>query len=366
MNDVTVREMNTKDVSDKSITLLEEAVKQFLGVRPWVTDWRKEYDPHCENSDFALTMGSYFETIFQTKLWPQNDFQLFCLSPAVKNLLVNVFYFDEQSVGCFSRYDLFPKTNVKSEIFELSPETNLYFAGRLSPQKNIEFLILTFFYLQILFSSKLTLHLLGDFDNEYHKDIAGCPFGEYKNKIVTLIESLPWPGEAPIFVHGKNETEWLNFIPENGLFFSCSNLISEDFSVTAAQLEEKGRAMLLPYWGGFMDITADNVSFYSAEYIAHSHLDLKTTNSAAKKLAGELIKGNYHKNQTALFKTYFPEQKINRAYLKQKIEENKKRWGSEIDLLVSDQRANFVTTEAGQRLFKECRQFFGRDYQNKI
>jgi glycosyltransferase involved in cell wall biosynthesis len=357
--------MNTKDVSDKSIRLIEVAVKQFLGERPCVTDWGVTPVGPDEKFNYALTMGSYFERIFQIEFWPRNDFELFCLSPAVKNVLVNVFHFDAELVGCFSRYDLFPKTNIALEDFKFTKDTHLFYAGRISPQKNIEFLILTFFYLQMLYSSKLTLHLIGDFDNEYHKDIPGCPYGEYKNKISTLIQSLPWPGSIPELIHGKSETEWVNFIPEHGIFFSCSDLISEDFSVTAAQLEAKGTAMLLPHWGGFADVTADNVRFFPSNLIANSHMDLKAINSSAKKFATEIVEEKFSTEKNNQFQTFFPKKKINRSYLEQKILENKNKWGNEIDFLIKNQLPQFVLTETGQKIFKECRSLFQKDFQNK-
>ena len=193
--------MNKTDISHKSIRMLEEQFTKKRLRKTWVPDWGIQYNTKDAEEIDALLMGSYFERIFQLEFWPSQDFFLFCLSPQVKKILVEVFSFDSEVVGHLSRYELFPLKGHTPEPFIINEKTYFYFGGRLSPQKNIEFLILTVFYLQIFYSSEIELTLLGDYDNEYHKDILGCQFLDYQKKIENLISGLPWAGKKPLIIN---------------------------------------------------------------------------------------------------------------------------------------------------------------------
>ena len=201
----------------------------------------------------------------------------------------------------------------------------------------------------------MTLKLFGQYDNEYHKDILNCPYGDYSLKIKKLIEGLPWPGSPPEFFHDLNEYEWINCVPENGLFFSTTTLISEDFSVAAAQLQEKGKSLLIPSWGGLSDVCGENVRHFSADLIAHSHEDLKVINEKARILAKKVISGQLEISARKEIETLAPEKKMNRHYIQQKIVENREKYGKEIDFLCSGNLHFFTGSSTGQKIFTECR-----------
>lgn len=348
-------EMNKKDVSARSMTILEERASALLG-EIWVPDWNQAYNRQDKISS-VLLMGSYFEKVFHLEDWPDADFSLYVLSPRVKAVLVSLYGFDQEKVGVLSRYEMFPASGQETP-FSFNEGMSLYYSGRLSPQKNIEFLVLSAFYLQMLYSEKISLKMFGEFDNEYHKDILNCPFGDYKNRIEKLIESLPWPGEKPSIHKDLNETQWLEFIPSNGVFLSCSNLISEDFSVVAAQLQGIGKPMIVPSWGGFNDLRGSNVRHFSVDLIGHSHEDFKVMNQKAKAFAAELIQGHYYLLNNSDNTTYRPSEKMNRDYLKEKMSDNRKRYGQAADFLIERNLPAFASSEAGQVFFKECREIF--------
>jgi hypothetical protein len=351
--------MNKKDVSYKSIGMLQKRFASQLKQDVWVPDWGVSFDLEKNDTFDVLLMGSYFERIFQLNFWPAEKFNLYCLSPQVKKILIEVFDFDPEVIGCLSRYQIFPISSSVVEKYEVLKDSHFYYAGRISPQKNIEFIILTIFHMQILYSADITLTLLGDFDNEYHKDILGCHFKDYSQKILTLIESLPWVGEPPKLIHGLNEEEWLREIPAKGIFLSASNLISEDFSVAAAQLQNIGRALLIPKWGGLKDVRGENVRHYQVEQIGHSHEKIRAISQKAKNFAVTVFE-NIDLEVLPLIKTesYFPSRSIDRHYLQKKIELNKAKWGESIDLLVQMKLPAFVATEQGQRVILECRRHF--------
>lgn len=352
----------SNEVSFRSIRMLEERFAERRGRKIWVPDWGRVYQ-HSEEKDLdVLLMGSFFERLFQPEFWPDQEFSLFCLSPKVKDCLVELFGMDPETIGHLSRYDLFPAKETERESYAFNGKTHLYYAGRLSPQKNIEFIILTTFYLQMLFSPEIQLSLFGHFDNEYHKDILGCHFHDYEKKITTLIEGLPWPGAKPLIITGLDEKEWPKKIPARGLFFSASNLISEDFSVTAAQLQEYGRALLLPQWGGLADVRGENVRHYSADYIGHSHLSLKEIKERAKNFAMAALS----KTSPELFRTlpaekavsFIPSRKLCREALQELYLKNTQKWGGDLSFLQDRNLPAFVASEAGQAFFKECRRLF--------
>lgn len=347
--------MNKKrDISFKSMGSLEKKFAIYRQSKVWVPDWGEICNlKDCSNLD-VLIMGSYFERIFQLQYWPGGKFNLFCLSPQVRKILINVFEFDSESVGCLSRYDLFPKSK-SEETLELGHNTHFYCAGRISPQKNFEFVILTFFYLQTLYSPQIKLSIFGDFDNEYHKDIHGCHFMDYSEKISSLIKALPWQGIPPIIISGLNDEEWLNEIPSKGVFFSASTLLSEDFSVSAAQLQQHGRAMLVPRWGGLYDVRGANVRHYNADLIGNSHERLEMIALKARNFAKNLFDEKYLENLPDCQVSFFPLCQIEQSYLKHIFEKNIKRWGDPIQLLEQMNFPVFASTEVGKRVIFECR-----------
>jgi hypothetical protein len=222
-------------------------------------------------------------------------------------------------------------------------------------------LIFTVFYLQIFFSSNIQLKILGDFDSIYHKDVLGCQYSDYSKKILDLISQLPWAGSRPEFIHNLNASEWLNHLPQNGFFISTSNLISEDFSVTAAQLEEIGYPMLLPHWGGFIDAIGSNIKHYSAEIIGSSHQSLSSISRQAKIFSQMIINKQFLtvKNSDSQL-NFIPSKKINLQFLEDIYIKNLEKWGSEIQLLRKREIATFALTQNGQFFFKEYRRLFAK------
>lgn len=347
------------EVSHKSIRMIEKRFTQHRQLPLWVPDW-DIYTPSKMIPDLdVLLMGSFFERIFQPEHWPDGKFNFFSLSSKSRQSLIELYGFEQDVVGLINRNTLFASSKTFSP-FKFNENSTLVYAGRISPQKNIEFLIFTVFYLQIFSSPHITLKLLGNFDSVYHRDILGCNFKDYQKKINALISQLPWPGEKPEIISDLNEDQWLKHLPENGFFISTSNLISEDFSVTAAQLFEIGYPMLLPNWGGFSDVHGPNIKHFSEELISNSHQSISTCSDQAKKFAKLIINKQFLDITQTSSKDIIPSQQIDKSYLENIYQINLKKWGKEIQLLRDKKMSVFALTENGQHFFGELRKLFAR------
>ncbi len=348
-----------QDVCFKSINILEERFNSIRSTSVFVPDkeFSNQSNTSSSNTD-VLLMGRYFERIFQLDHWPKNPFNLFCLSPQVRKILIEVFGFHPEIIGHISRYELFPVDLKDITPLAITEQTHFYFAGRLSPQKNIEFIIFTIFYLQYFLSSKINLTLMGNYDNEHHRDLRGCHVGDYATKIKKIVDSLPWPGEKPTFKHNLDEHEWIKHIPTEGVFLSASNLISEDFSVSAAQLQQIGLPQCLPWWGGFKDIKGENIKHFPASYIAHSNESLNKINTKAKIFAADIAKSSALSNHAHMQKamtTIIPQDKIDLSYLKDRIDYNLKIKGPSLLHLINAEMPRFTLSEEGQQTLSHCR-----------
>lgn len=336
--------------------------QQFTRVRKNITvvpDWGEPFKDSNIPQDYdVLLMGKYFERLFQLDYWPDTEFNLFCLSSQIRNILINVFSVESEIIGCLSRYELFPIEKKIIKPFYLTKKTHFFFSGRLSAQKNIEFLIFTIFYLQIFYSSEIKLTLIGNFDNEYHHDLLGFHYMDYSSKITKLLSELPWTGCQPDIISGLDEHNWTPKIPDEGIFLSTSNLLSEDFSVTSAQLQQLGIPQLVPFWGGFKDVIGEDICHYPETYIAHSHLNLHEINVKAKNFAQIIASGNLflpHEKKPSKAISILPKYKIDKSYLSSCIEKNKRKWGNEIVHLTNEDFPTFALSKTGQDLILECR-----------
>lgn len=354
--------MKEQDISFRSVSLIEKLVCELFKNNVHIPDWGM-----CKNDDIVpecaivLTTGLFYQKVFEIKDWPQNDFSFFCLSSAVKKVLVELLGFDSEVIGVIPRYRLFPP----AQNFITYPgdfNFKLVHAGRISPQKNIEFIIFVTFYFQILLSPSIELTLMGNFDNDHHRNTLGIKNIDYKNKIIRLIDSLPWPGKKPEILSDFNPTEWLTAFPSNGIFFSASNLISEDFSVSIAQIQQSlGSPCLIPYWGGFKDVRGDNIRFYDVNNIATSNEPFEVLSKKAKLFVESYAQKKLFHTPLHLSNTsnFISPQKINRGYLIEKIVENKKRWGDEIKHIENGDFYLFAKSQNGQKFFKEYIKIFG-------
>lgn len=353
--------MKEFDISYRSVSMLEVLVSELLQSPILISDWA-EYLEHNEINKYShvLAAGLFYQKIFEINDWPLSDFSFYCLCSSVKKTLVNLLGFDADVIGVIPRYKLFPvKTNSTLRLDDSN--FSLIHAGRISPQKNIEFIILVSFYFQILHSRNIELTLMGNYDNDYHRNAKGIYTTNYETKIIRLINSLPWIGKKPTVVTSYSQTEWTSHFPANGIFFSASNFISEDFSVATAQVQQfLGNPCLVPYWGGFKDVCGENIMFYDVNCVASSHESLLVTSQKARLFVKSFIDKNLFFSPPDILEQVsleFPV-KINRNYLQERIKKNKEKWGPEIAHIEEGNFHLFAKSENGQSFFKEYFKIF--------
>lgn len=346
--------MTRIDVSSTSMLILEEKCSVLFASDVWIPDWIESRERISNGEKNILLMGSFFERIFQFTYWPDNSFHLFCFSQSVKNILVKMFLFESNTIEVIPRYKLFPICTTLLPFLNESPFT-LVHAGRISPQKNIEFIILINFYFQILVSPDIKLSLMGKFDNEFHHDVLNINFLDYQKKIIHLINSLPWPGEKPVIQSHFKSYEWCSHFPPNGVLISASTLVSEDFSVSAAQAQENGFPILAPYWGGFQDLKGDNVRLFDHKLIGTSYNSFKDISEKAKNFVLKYLDQNiFHTPSNAIiFQNTVTPRAIDKDYLKKKYNDNILKWGKEIGHIADENFPLFAKSENGQKFFRE-------------
>ncbi len=350
--------MITQDPSYKSLELLNLHLSRYFEGPVHFVDL-PESKNHSNNSERVVATGLYYQRIFELDYWPKNRFYLYCLCHSVKKVLVEIFNFDEECIKVIPRYELIPQN--KTPIgFDLNKNLNLVYAGRFSPHKNIEFLIFISFYLQLFKSQDVQLLLMGHFDNEHHRDKLNINHVDYETKILKIIESLPWSGKKPEIISHLSSDEWIKLIPDNCAFITASNVLSEDFSMSVAQLQsEKPIPLILPTWGAFKDIIGSNVNFYDSNLIASTYDSLNIISQKAKKMANIISHENYIKiNQPEIKDTenHIP---IDRIYLEKKINENLKRWGDEeIRHITKGEFFKFANSHNGQVVLTHCKNIF--------
>lgn len=351
--------MNINDPAHKSLNLLFTKVSSLIGEKVFLPDLQDSKNPSGVH-EHVLATGLFYQRVFELNYWPTNDFYLYCLSPAVKNVLTQMLHFDEDVVSVIPRYKLMPK-NTNEADFSLPKNFTLVHAGRISAQKNIEFVIFVHFYFQLLYSAENHLLLLGEYDNEQHRNLKGLYEKNYEDKINQLIGSLPWPGRPPEIIQGLGTVEWLEKISTTGAFFSASNLISEDFSMAVAQVQQSLNIPgILPKWGAFKDVHGKNIRLYDSNFIASSNETLQSISSKAKQFVLAFVKNEllFAPSLSSSEPKLILPRKINRDYLAQKIELNKKHWGKEVEHIINGNFSLFTQSAASQKFFEQYFKIF--------
>lgn len=355
--------MITNDPCFRSLELLNSHITNYLGSKIHLPDLPESINPKEEYEHVVLT-GLFYQRIFQIEYWPENNFYLYCLSPIVKRILIEIFEFDQNVIRTIPRYKLFAKKDFTFPL-KIDSKTKIFTAGRLSPQKNIEFLIFLCFYLQIYVSPNIELSLIGNFDNEHHREQIHITTIEYELKILKLIKSLPWLGHKPQIIKNLDSHTWLNILTPNHVFISSSTLISEDFSVSVAQIQNTFPvACIVPNWGAFHDLEGSNLVHYDSELIADTYQPLNIISKKAKEFAKKLTSSQLSKNPSILpfLQTEIDHQLINKNYLNIIFEKNKSKWGEDIEFIAKGDFHQFVKSENGQLLFKKYKEIFSSKF----
>jgi hypothetical protein len=278
-----------EELSLKSLGILQHQVINYfneIGLSVvWFIDIDKELPEKfsSENNIEVVFFGGFLERCTELKSWPDKHFRLWCLSSAVKDILVKLIGFSDTSLKVIPRYKLFAAPKTVRKWPKLDSEFSFIYAGRISAHKNLECLLYTVFYLQIHFGLKAKLYLMGKDDNLTHRYRPLCVLGSYKMKILTLINRLPWL-DRPEYLGELKENEWSQKDYKNPVFVNFSTYLCEDFSVSVAQAQEQGWPVVLSNWGGLKDVKGD-VLFIPAQMISTTFDSHEIEKKKSKELA---------------------------------------------------------------------------------
>jgi len=245
-----------QDHCSVSIEILRERVLKFFEVNnienPYFADCEEQSVDESKVVNIVL-FGGYLQRILESGCWNFNKFHFWVLSPSVKKVLVEICGLEADSISVIPREELFSISKVKKVSLEKS--VDLVYAGRISRVKNIELLIYTNYYLQVLLKKDIKLNLIGDFDENYH-DYWGyfSSSKSYEEELNELVKSLDWPFSKPVFLRKVDHDKWAlkNFTSPH--YISLSSYLSEDFAVSVAQAQEKGWPCILSNWGAHQDV----------------------------------------------------------------------------------------------------------------
>lgn len=251
------------DSCQTSIDILREKCTKFLvdemgATRIWFPDHCEPYPAASgiEELTDVVFFGRFAQKFLESGNWLGHDFRLWTLCRAARDVLIQLYKIPAAKIGIIPRYRLFPaspSSAVKAPpVDESIIGRNFVFAGRISPTKNIEALLLSISDLQVNYRRRVTLDLFGSFDSEPHPDRGRRARPDYQEVIRDLVQRLPWV-TAPTF-HGKVEPDaWLRDDWASPCFISLSTFACEDFGVSLAQAQSAGWPAWLSDWGGHRD-----------------------------------------------------------------------------------------------------------------
>ena len=125
------------------------------------------------------------------------------------------------------------------------PTIDLVYAGRITPQKNVLELLLTFREAHA-FNPDLRLHIAGEFhDRMYHLHGYKVEIEKFKEAVKAALSS---PG---VIYHGQlGQSQLLELYSNCDYFVSMSTYHDEDFGMSACQAASQGLKLILSDWGG--------------------------------------------------------------------------------------------------------------------
>lgn len=291
------RHFEPHDFCSTSIDMLRERIRKVLEGREDISgqlffpDSGKEANAKWEELDSPLNVflfGDLLRKFFQTGNYVHNEFHFFQLSSPFQAVFHQLLLKKEQfnRSELLSRYELFPQS--RAYDFGMEKEMNLIYAGRLSYQKNIPFLL---YFVKACADLGLGIkaHLYGNYDNQFHEHLGRRNIRPLEDVLKHILEEEEL--RDIIFFRGQVDSKaWPETSVDQPIATSMSTFIGEDFGVSLAQAQEKGWPILCSEFGGHKDIYGESVCFLPSSWIGHSHLPLGIQKILAKKLADNFIK----------------------------------------------------------------------------
>jgi hypothetical protein len=217
--------------------------------------------------------GSHLEKVLRSGNWNNRNYRCWVLSQSVKNMFTEVYGFGAEQVSVIPRYELFPIQNKFRRKINKQDKYSLVYSGRISPIKNIELLIFTYYFFIQQLKSVPPLYLIGPFDSEV---LPGDKKrnGNYKECLIELINILNLDKNI-IILKEMNPDQWIDhkkFI--NPILINFSTFLHEDFGVSVAQAQQHNWPIIYSEWGGHIDLMGDKLMPIPFELFENCHAHL--------------------------------------------------------------------------------------------
>ncbi len=327
------------DVCETSLKLLRERCSEWFerrGEAAWLPDLDVAPPPMKSVKNVVLT-GGFLKRLAESGNWPFAEMKLWTLSSAVKRVIVSEFGVRASAIGVIPRYELFPTPARGTRAFPKANEPFTFvFGGRISPTKNVEMLIRTYWHLQRHLKARLVL--CGDFDSMAHPDWGRRETADYRAHLERVVKSLRWK-QPPEFLKKTAPSEWLKGKFENPVFTSFSTFIQEDFGVALAQAQSAGWPAWLTAWGGHLECVRGDVRWIDPRLVAYSHEAPALIDLKARHLAASFERASA--NVEPLSETAYPEAVSAAEHL-----------------LYREGLEAFADSESGRKLFERHRRSF--------
>ncbi len=253
------------------------------------------YDNQLFSDDSVLDVilfGNNVKSFFQSGLWPCRKYRIWTLSPTHHDFWQSVLFNGQSNpINIIPREYLTHATDSTLVDSLNSQEVNLVFAGRLSAQKNITYLILLYKELELL-DLNIRLHLYGKFDDQYDEIFGRRQHSNYKESVMNLIQKLGFKN-PPLINERLSENEWTETNLKNPVLISLSTYHCEDFGVSIAQAQEKGWPLILTDMLGHKSVQHNCMLKIPARHHLREHLPIDIKRIFAKDLAQFLFTSTF-------------------------------------------------------------------------
>jgi len=299
------REDFPDDPCIKSMSFLKQRIEAFF--KGNVAQSSQRYYPELDiytNQRFdskeildVVLFGNNVKSFFQSSLWPGRNYRIWTLSKPHQDFWTSTL-FDHRIE---TPINLIPRSLLTAEEPKEIPSSfkeqaiDLVFAGRLSAQKNITYLLLLYKELELL-DLKVSLHLYGKFDDQYDEIFGRRRHENYKDTVINLIQKLDF-STPPVINENLGENEWTETNLNNPVLISLSTYHCEDFGVSVTQAQEKGWPLILTDMLGHKCINHANLIKIPSRYHLREHLPLDIKRIFAKDLARFLSLSTFVKSK---------------------------------------------------------------------
>lgn len=366
-----------KDICNTSLEILKEKISPLVfSGRPCIDNqievtWFPDIEllpPHADHKkdvvyNCVLT-GNFIKRLLESETWPKGRYRFWVLSQRSKDVLMSFGLFQDREIQVVPRHRVFKYANHWKQL-DLKKKINFVFAGRVSPTKNVESILLSTYFLQKKYQINCQLHIIGPTDNIPHPDRGRFNYDSYIDGVKELSSSLDWV-QPPTFYSTMESQEWLEIDVENRVLVNHSTFICEDFNVSLAQAQNQGWPSIISSFGGNTDKVLNNSILLSWNMIARSD-----ESKVMQHIKSQIIASYIHSQlfRLTLSKTDFENigedivipyaDEVSFASLSHRRRRLLANMGISSEQSIPNDLASLAATKMGNSFFSHYRQVFG-------